>query len=314
MYSTAVTALSGDAAVDSQEAAARKGNFEAMGMYQQAREDVKPWMEAGTKALGQMQDADYMKDFSMADFQADPGYAFRMQEGQKALERSAAARGGLNSGGTMKALTRYGQDMGTQEYGNAYNRFNADRDRRFGRLNTLSSGGQQAAMGLINPSMNLGNLMNTNAIGVGEAQAGNHLRTGEAINKGIASGMSMMAGGAGGGGGGMGGMSGGGGGASGGSSAAGGSSMMAMFCDRRLKKDIKPLDPEKLAELKKYLKAYSYEYIDTKHGDGEFIGVMAQDLQKAELGRDLVFTDQDGHLRIDAAKTINLLLAALAGA
>ena len=68
-----------------------------------------------------------MRNFQASDFQQDPGYAFRLKEGQKALERSAAARGGLISGGALKAATGYGQEMGSQEYQNAYNRFQANR-------------------------------------------------------------------------------------------------------------------------------------------------------------------------------------------
>jgi hypothetical protein len=60
--------------------------------------------------------------FTAENFQADPGYGFRLSEGLKALERSAAARGGLLSGGTGKALTRFGQEMASQEFGNAYGR------------------------------------------------------------------------------------------------------------------------------------------------------------------------------------------------
>lgn len=60
--------------------------------------------------------------FTPDQLQTDPGYGFRLSEGLKALERSAAARGGLLSGGTGKALTRYGQEMGSQEYQNAYGR------------------------------------------------------------------------------------------------------------------------------------------------------------------------------------------------
>jgi len=50
-----------------------------------------------------------------------PGFQFRIQEGQKALERSAAARGTLLTGGTLKAITRYGQDFASNEYNNRYN-------------------------------------------------------------------------------------------------------------------------------------------------------------------------------------------------
>ena len=56
------------------------------------------------------------------DFMNDPGYKARMQMGADAIENSAAARGGILSGGTLKALERYGQDYGTNEFGNVFNR------------------------------------------------------------------------------------------------------------------------------------------------------------------------------------------------
>lgn len=64
-------------------------------------------------------------DFTAPDplnFQADPSYQFRLGEGMKALQRSAAARGTLLTGGTARALENYGQGAASQEYQNAYNR------------------------------------------------------------------------------------------------------------------------------------------------------------------------------------------------
>lgn len=54
--------------------------------------------------------------------QADPGYNFRLQQGQKALDRQAAAGGRLYSGRQLQATQRYGQDYASNEFGNAYNR------------------------------------------------------------------------------------------------------------------------------------------------------------------------------------------------
>lgn len=71
--------------------------------------------------------ASAMRNFGASDFQADPGYAFRLSEGMKALDRTAASRGGLLSGATLKGAQRYGSDLASQEYGNAYNRFQANR-------------------------------------------------------------------------------------------------------------------------------------------------------------------------------------------
>jgi hypothetical protein len=89
--------------------------------------------------------------FGAGDYQADPGYAFRLAEGQKALDRQAAARGGLISGGALRAAQRYGQEMGSQEFGNAYNRaltgYNTDVAREnqlYNRQAALSGIGQTA--------------------------------------------------------------------------------------------------------------------------------------------------------------------------
>jgi hypothetical protein len=150
-------------AADQQAAASQQANalnreqFEYQKkMGEQARADLDPWKQSGMTALSGLADKDFQRDFGANDFQQDPGYQFRMAEGQKALERSAAARGGLQSGGFAKALTKYGQGVASEEYNNAYNRFNADRDRRFSRLSSLSGAGQSAAAGMGANSMAMG--------------------------------------------------------------------------------------------------------------------------------------------------------------
>lgn len=88
--------------------------------------------------------------------QNDPGFQFRLLQGQQALERSAAARGGLLSGGTAKALTQYGQDYASNEYQNVYNRalgeyqqayniFQQNQANQYNRLASLAGVGQTAA-------------------------------------------------------------------------------------------------------------------------------------------------------------------------
>jgi hypothetical protein len=109
-------------------------------MYEEGVARQKPFYEAGVNALpeylrGIGAGGELVRGFTMGDYQADPGYAFRLSEGQKALDRSAAARGGLISGGALKAATRFGQDLGSQEYSNAYNRY---RDTQGLRRNALA--------------------------------------------------------------------------------------------------------------------------------------------------------------------------------
>ena len=103
-----------------------------------------PWRQAGERALNKLEGASDYTPFGMQQFQADPGYAFRLSEGQKALERNAAMRGGLISGGALKAAARYGQEMGSQEYTNAFNRYQTERAAKLNPLQSLAGVGQTA--------------------------------------------------------------------------------------------------------------------------------------------------------------------------
>lgn len=91
----------------------------------------------------------------MQDFQADPGYQFRQAEGEKAINRAAAARGGFNSGATLKALDRYNQDYAAGEYNNAYNRFTQQQGNVYNRLSNVAGLGQSSTNQLNNTSTGL---------------------------------------------------------------------------------------------------------------------------------------------------------------
>jgi hypothetical protein len=122
----ALGALSSNKAAKTQASAAGQAAELQKSQYEQTREDQAPYRTAGYNALAEMQrtagNVPGAFKFGNEAMYQDPGYAFRLSEGQKALDRSAAARGGLISGGALKAATRYGQDMGSQEYQAAYNR------------------------------------------------------------------------------------------------------------------------------------------------------------------------------------------------
>ena len=97
-----------------------------------------PFREAGVRALPELEAASRYTPFGMDQFQADPGYAFRLSEGQKQLDRMAAIRGGQISGSSLKAAARFGQDMGSQEYSNAFNRYQTERNARLNPLQSLA--------------------------------------------------------------------------------------------------------------------------------------------------------------------------------
>ena len=164
--------------------------------FEQTREDQAPYRAAGYNALAEMQrtagNVPGAFKFGAGDYQADPGYAFRLAEGQKALDRQAAARGGLISGGALKAAQRYGQDMGSQEYQSAYNRaltgYNtgvASENQLYNRQAALAGIGQTATnlTGQFgqNYATNVGNLMT----GAGAANAAGQVGMANAITGGL---------------------------------------------------------------------------------------------------------------------------------
>ena len=173
-------------AASTQAAAADRAAEVQKEIFERQVELGKPYREAGEAALNKLLPlATEYTPFGMAQFQADPGYAFRLSEGQKALERSAAARGGLLSGGAGKALARFGQEMGSQEYMNAFNRYQAERQAKLNPLQSLAGVGQTAAQQLAGQAGQYGaNLAET--IGAGaQARASGYTGAANALTGGL---------------------------------------------------------------------------------------------------------------------------------
>ena len=119
--------------------------------FEQTRKDLMPYKQAGDTSLSQLMgqmtpDGYFNQTYTGQDIYSDPSYQFRLQQGQDAIQSSAAAKGGLLTGATLKALQNYGQESASQEYSNAYNRFNADQTNRYNRLSNLVGIGQNAAV------------------------------------------------------------------------------------------------------------------------------------------------------------------------
>lgn len=188
----AMSARGATQAAETQAAAADRAAALQKEMFDKQMAGQEPYRQAGLTGQNRLMEllglggtpgaegyGKYAKDFSMADYQADPGYAFRLGEGQKALERSAAARGGLISGGALKAATRYGQDAASQEYQNAFNRYQINRTNQLQPLGNLMASGQSAASNQGSAAgqygVNAGNLITQagQAIGAGQLGVGN---------------------------------------------------------------------------------------------------------------------------------------------
>ena len=158
----------------------------------------EPFREAGMKGQnelmrllglsGDVNAKDYgtlSKQFTGQDMYKDPGYAFRLNEGIKALDRSAAARGGLLSGNQLRGVTQFGQDYSSQEYQNAFNRFQAERAARLNPLQSLAGQAQSTANTLTSAAGNLGSSEAAALMASGNAMASNTLGAGNAAAAGL---------------------------------------------------------------------------------------------------------------------------------
>lgn len=156
-------------AADTTAAAADRASEAQERMFERQVELQEPWRKAGETALNKLVPlATEYTPFGMQQFQADPGYGFRMSEGMKALERGAAARGGLLSGATLKGIQRFGQDLASQEYTNAFNRYQTEREARLRSLQSLAGVGQTTATQLGEAGRSYAT--NVGNIGMGQAE------------------------------------------------------------------------------------------------------------------------------------------------
>ena len=122
--------------------------------------------QAGAQGYGSL-----MRDFSMQDYQQDPGYQFRLQEGLKQLQRGAAARGGMLSGATLAGTQKYAQGLASQEYGNAYQRFMEQQQNRYNMLSGQQGLGARMAGSLADLSSQYGSNLANIALGKGNIEA-----------------------------------------------------------------------------------------------------------------------------------------------
>jgi len=169
------SAAAGKKAAGAQAKEAEKGaeamRVEGAATYADQKANIQPWYDAGKEAIGKLsagiESGAYDPGkfhFDYAAFEKDPGYKFRVDQGERSMERGAAARGKMLSGQQQKALLGYGQEMGSQEYGNSFNRaaqehnMNAERlKNNYTMMANLSNGGLNAANSLNNARQNLFN-------------------------------------------------------------------------------------------------------------------------------------------------------------
>jgi hypothetical protein len=204
----AQTAAANHAADLQSQASTQSLDFQKQ-QYNTSQAQQAPWLQAGQNGLNDLQygmgtggtangsgvaqgslTTPYGQSFTAPTGlteQNDPGYQARLQLGQDAIQRSAAARGGVVTGGTAQALNNNAQDYASNEYGNVYNRalnsfdtnfnaYNTNQTNQYNKLAALSGTGQQTATQLANQGQNASNNVTSNLLNTaqGVGQQGNN--------------------------------------------------------------------------------------------------------------------------------------------
>lgn len=181
----AISASASNKAARTQAEAANRATDIQNQQYGRTQELNEPYRQAGIGALNKLITASDYTPFGMDQFQADPGYAFRLAEGQKAVERSASARKLLLSGSTLKGLTNYAQGAASQEYNNAFNRYQAERSALLNPLQSLAGIGQTATSQVGAAGQNYANTAGDLMTSGAAARASGYVGGANAINQAI---------------------------------------------------------------------------------------------------------------------------------
>jgi hypothetical protein len=172
-------------AAKTQAEAQREATAAQERMFQRQTELQEPFRQVGVNALPELVEASRYTPFGMEQFQQDPGYGFRLREGLRALESSAAARGGLLSGNQMRGVTRFGQGLASDEYTNAFNRYQAERAARLNPLQSLAGMAQSSANTLTGAAGQYGQNMAEGATAMGNIRASGYANMANALTGGL---------------------------------------------------------------------------------------------------------------------------------
>jgi len=176
-------------AANTQAGAAQQSAAMQKAMFDIQNQQQAPYREAGYSALNDIAGLKpYLtRQFTPEDFAAgiDPGYAFRLKMGQDQAMRQANLGGGTIGGNALAGLQDYTQGQASQEYGNAFNRFQTQRGNIYNTLAGIAGLGQtslgQTGQMSTQTASNVGNAISN----AGSAQAAGTVGAANAIGSGI---------------------------------------------------------------------------------------------------------------------------------
>lgn len=192
--STVIGAYGANKAAKAQLQGAREGAAAEREMFNKQIELQQPMIDVRNNALPDLVSASYYSPFDYDTYQNDPGVGFRFREGLKALQASKAAGGMLRSGNTLRGITQFGQELGSQEYTNAFNRYQAERAAKLNPLQSLVGMGQTSANTIGGAAGQLGTNLSNLAVGGGNARASGYAGMANALASGIGQGVNYYQG------------------------------------------------------------------------------------------------------------------------
>lgn len=181
-----ISANAASKASKAQTAAANSATDIQKKMFEETRADLQPFKNTGQSAAYSLADfygldrngggmtGTPVNDAALAAFRNSPDYQFALNEGVSALDRSAASKGLLQSGGQLKAVTKYASGLASTNLGSYLD-----------RLYQLSSMGANAGAQTGNFAVQTGRGMADSTLAAGEAKASGYVGVGNAINQGI---------------------------------------------------------------------------------------------------------------------------------
>jgi len=144
-------------------------------MFNITNENLRPYREQGQVSLKDLvaRMPELTRSYTAEDFNQgiDPGYQFRLAQGQKALENQYNRGGGLVSGNVMQGMQDYTQGQASQEFGAAFGRNTTNQTNIFNRLKGIADMGLSATGTTANAATSAGQTIGSAQIGAANAEA-----------------------------------------------------------------------------------------------------------------------------------------------
>jgi len=177
-------------AAQTQAGAAGQASDVQRQMFEQTQANLQPYMQEGQIGLNQINRMmpQFTQPFGLQQFQESPAYQFNLEEGSKAINKAAAARGQYYNPATLQELGRYTQGTASNEFQNAFSNYQTNLGNIWNRMYGLTGTGQSAAAGVGGFGSQMAGQVGSNIMGAGNAMAAGQIGQANAINQALSGG------------------------------------------------------------------------------------------------------------------------------